>query len=45
MISKVRDFFDSIGNGALGILAEIALVSFFIISGFIICIVWWGIFK
>jgi len=45
MVSRVRDFFESIGNGVLGILAEIALVAFFILSGFVVCIIWWGIFK
>jgi len=45
MVSRIRDFFESIGNGMLGILAEIALVAFFILSGFIICFIWWGIFK
>ena len=45
MVAKVKVFFESIANGVFGILAEIALVAFFILSGLIICFIWWGIFK
>jgi len=38
-------FFKAVWNGVIGILYELTLVLFFIFVGFLICLLWWGIFK
>lgn len=38
---RLRLFFKSIWNSVLGIFTEVALVYVFIISGFLVCLVWW----
>jgi len=42
---KIRFFFKSLLNGLLGISLEVLLVYLFILSGFVICLIWWGIFR
>lgn len=42
---KIKLFFKSIWNGVLGISSEMLLVYFFIFTGFLVCLVWWAIFK
>ena len=44
-IAKLKLFFKSIGNGILGISLEILLTCLFILAGFAVCLVWWGLFK
>jgi len=44
-MKKSRIFFKAVWNGMLGILHELALALFFIFAGFLICLLWWGIFK
>jgi len=38
-------FFKITWKGILGIASEISLVLFFIFTGFLVCILWWGLFK
>jgi len=38
-------FFKTVWSGMIGILYELTLVLFFIFVGFLICLLWWGIFK
>jgi hypothetical protein len=35
----------NVWHGVLGILTELLLVGFIILSGFIVCVAWWGLFK
>jgi len=43
--ARIGYFFKSISNGAIGIVLEILLVIFFIFTGFLVCLLWWGIFR
>ena len=45
MRAKLKLFFKSIGNGILGISLEILLTCLFMLAGFAVCLVWWGLFK
>lgn len=38
-------FYKNVWHALLGILAELLLVSVIILSGFIVCVFWWGLFK
>ncbi len=38
-------FSRNVWHGVLGILAELLLVAVIILSGFIVCVFWWGLFK
>ena len=40
---KIGRFFKSISNGILGISAEVLLAVFFIFTGFMVCLFWWGV--
>lgn len=41
---KLKLFFKSIANGAIGIVLEILLVAFFILTGFAVCLLWWRLY-
>ncbi len=43
--AKITLFFKGIWNGMLGIFAEVLLVLIFIFTGFVVCLLWWGIFR
>jgi hypothetical protein len=43
--AKVSLFFKSVWHGVLGIMTELLLVAFIIMAGFVVCILWWGLFK
>ena len=43
--SQIDRFFRSIWNAFLGITVEVAVVAFFIFAGFVVSILWWGIFR
>ena len=43
--TRIGRFFRSIGNAFLGITVEVAVVAFFIFTGFVVSILWWGIFR
>lgn len=38
-------FFKNVWYGMLGIMAELLLVAVIILSGFIVSVFWWGLFK
>lgn len=42
---RIKVFLKSIENGMVGICLEIALTMFFIFAGFLVCLLWWGIFR
>jgi hypothetical protein len=42
--AKILSFLNSIKNGLLGILAEIFAVLVLIVTGFLVCMFWWGMF-
>ena len=42
---KLNLYLKSILNGILGISAEILLTSAFIVTGFLVCFLWWAIFR
>ena len=42
---KIGIFFKSIWNGILGISTEILAAMFFVMAGFAVCLLWWGLFK
>ncbi len=47
MIARIRlwVFFKSIWNGILGISTEILTALFFVIIGFMVCLLWWGLLR
>lgn len=42
---RLSIFAKNVWHGTLGILAELLLVLAIILSGFIVCVFWWGLFK
>ncbi len=38
-------FFRNVWNGILGILAELMLVAVIMAAGFLVCTLWWGLFR
>ena len=42
---KIKLFSKSIWNGVLGISHEVGLALLFIAIGFIVCLLWWIIFR
>ena len=44
-IAKLKLFAKSVGNGMLGISLEILLTCLFMLTGFAVCLAWWGLFK
>jgi hypothetical protein len=42
---RLEHLYRNIRNGALGILAEFALVVFIMLAGFAVCLFWWGLFR
>lgn len=42
---KVRLFIKALMNGTLGIGVEILMTAVFILAGFGVCVLWWGLFK
>ena len=42
---NVKLFFRSILQGILGIASEVLMVFFFIITGFIVCLLWWSCIR
>lgn len=38
-------FYKDIRHGVLGILTELLLVAVIMLSGLVICVIWWGIFR
>ena len=42
---KIESFAKATFKGALGIMAEIALISFIIVVGLAASFVWWGLFR
>ena len=42
---RLSRFSKNIWHGVLGILAELMLIAAIILSGFIVCVFWWGLFK
>ena len=42
---NVRKTFKSLYNGLLGIGVEVFMTVFFIAAGFVVCVVWWGLFQ
>lgn len=44
-LTRIRLFFRSIWNGVLGIFTEIMLTLAFIAVGFLVCLIWWRMFR
>jgi len=42
---KPRVLLKTIVNGVAGIALEVLLAVIFIASGFLVCVLWWGIFR
>ena len=42
---RLRLFFKALFNGILGIWVEVLMTAFFIFAAFIVCVLWWGIFR
>jgi hypothetical protein len=42
--AKLFIFSRNVWHGILGILVELALVAFIIFAGFMVCVLWWGLF-
>ena len=42
---KVRMFFRALSNGMLGIGVEVFMTAVFIAAGFVVCVLWWGLFQ
>lgn len=42
---RLSIFFRNIWNGILGIVAELLLVAVIILSGFLVCTLWWALFR
>lgn len=43
--ARIKLFFKTIWNGLAGISLEISLSIIFIAAGFIVCLLWWSVFK
>jgi hypothetical protein len=43
--TRIWLFFKSVWHGVLGIITELLLVACVIATGFVVCIIWWGIFN
>ena len=42
---NVRRHFKLLYNGILGIGVEVFMTAFFIAAGFVVCVLWWGLFQ
>jgi len=42
---RIKLFLKNIENNLIGISLEILLVYFFIFAGFLVCFIWWAVFK
>lgn len=42
---KIRRRFKMLYNGILGIGVEVFMTAFFIAAGFVVCVLWWGLFQ
>ncbi|MBI4974309.1 MAG: hypothetical protein HZC19_00585 [Candidatus Omnitrophica bacterium] len=40
---RIAAFFKNIWNGMLGIFHEVIFTYLFILAGFLVCLLWWGI--
>lgn len=43
--AKIRLFFKNIENGAVGICLEILMALSFILTGLVVCWLWWRIYR